>query len=116
MGAEGGIILVEIKYVRDNWTRIRDSFIGNYQEVVDNSPDYLLESDKKQLAKIKKLPLDISSLSNSEFGKHINGICYCGWPYVYKDTLIVGYGDNIPDDHSEINEIFEESVDVETWT
>jgi hypothetical protein len=115
MGADGGIKIVEMSYVRENWEEIRFGLIEHYKNVIDESPEYNVEIWNDYLGRVLEFPEDISSLSNEEVGKFINGFAYCDWPCVHKDILILGYGDNIPEEH-DIYHIFDEYISVETWT
>ncbi len=120
MGMDGGIRIVKIKEVRDNWTSLKQSLIG-YSEVTDNTRKWH-PYDVSKFNSINdfcnRLPDTIENLSDKELMDVLKIFRNCDSPYLYEDNIIIASGDNLYVEGQVLDDAVSclTNVFIETWT
>lgn len=79
--ASGGIIIVPIKNLKEQWPEVKDLLLD--------------KAHYSELKEIEKLPNDISGLTAEEIIKTLEYFRCCDTPYIFNDYIIFADGDNL---------------------
>lgn len=116
MGAEGGIIICEIKEIKEQWPKIKKEILQTLDRKGNSSYVWNKEDYIEKMPEIQGLKGDISDMSKKEVFDFLREfISKYDTPYLFGDFIIFADGDNISDINNSMSNCFPGEY-IQTWS
>lgn len=114
-GYDGGIKISKISDIKNNWPQIRNNLIKILEDKYLNCSKWEEKFALKYAEDSKKLPKDISNLSNKEICDSLSFIQSVDCPYLLDDYIITAVGDYVPSEMKILSDCLI-GEEITTWT
>ena len=115
MGFDGGIKITKISNIKNNWGDIRTKLIERLEEKYIQCEDWEEKYILRYVDDSKKLPKNISRLSNKEIRDLLSFISSLDCPYLLDDYIITAVGDNVSSEMLILSDCLG-GIEITTWS